>query len=67
MDYFTMVECENVTGIKESLLGHHLKALLMLITMAQSPASYLIHTPRFNMPFFCDQQEWSFHMMSILL
>ena len=27
------------------LLGHHLKALFMLITMAQSPASYLIHIP----------------------
>ena len=29
---------------------HH-KWLLMLITLAQSPASYLIHTPRFNVSF----------------
>ena len=34
---------KNVTEIKNPILGHHLKALFMLTTMAQSPASYLIH------------------------
>jgi len=34
---------------EKPLLGHHLKALFMLITMAQSPASYLIHIPRYNL------------------
>ena len=33
---------------QKSLLGHHLKALLMLITMVQSSASYLIHTARYS-------------------
>ena len=33
---------------QKSLLGHHLKALFVLITMAQPPASYLIHTARYS-------------------
>jgi len=46
-----LVECifwQKCDRHQKSLLGYHLKALLMLITMAQSPASYLIHTPRYN-------------------
>ena len=34
-----------------TILGHHLKAVFMLITMAQSPASYLIPSPRYNVSF----------------
>jgi len=51
MDYslwLSVIFGKNVTGIKKSLLGHHLKALLMLITMEQSPASYLIHAARYS-------------------
>ena len=34
--------------IKKNILGHPLKTLFMLIIMAQFPASYFIHIPRYN-------------------
>jgi len=40
-----------VTDIKKVFLGHHLKALVLLITMVQSPVSYLIHIPRYSVTF----------------
>ena len=42
-----LVECDfdqKLTDIRKLFLGHQLKALLMLITMAQSPFSYLTHS-----------------------
>ena len=46
MDYSLWLSAifgKNVTNIKNNFQGHHLKALLMLTSMAQSPASYLNH------------------------
>jgi len=59
--YLPLVECDfwqKCDRHQKSHIGHHLKALLMLITMVQSPASYLIHTPRFNVPFLGQWYTW---------
>jgi len=46
-----LVECDlwqKCDWFQKSLLGHHLRALSMLITMVQFPASYRIHILRHN-------------------
>ena len=50
---------KNVTNNKKTFFRYHLKDLFMLIKMAQTPASYLIHNPRYNV----DNQTTAVHEM----
>ena len=45
----TAIFDKNVTETKKNE-GHHLKALFMLTTMAQFPASFPIHIPQYSLP-----------------
>ena len=46
--YVPLVEYDLWDQKKKNILGHPLKTLFMLIIMAQFPASYFIHIPRYN-------------------